>query len=964
MALSIPERFLSPFVFAGQIFDFLDFRWDRSKFQREIKSPEFLEKYEQNYLMLGNQKEDRIGNHFGVHFVVCEDNKISEYGSGEKIYLKKCLKNYKIFTDPHRFYYLPEGIIREGKIFSEFHEIMGFHSIEFKNSESSYFKNCNFNLIECKYNVSINIYEKIKNFGTKKFSFKNLRLGHLENKHILDFHFQRGTGDFLLITNKEKYFQNFFECKNKENGCLISYSKKSLLENHEKTCKKIEEIYETPEILQKEIKNFDILIEKAQRSGLLEKFPKNDNFIFFDIESVLPVSTYNTKKMRILSHHKLVSIAANSFINGKHTSKVWVVKDNKFSSETQIVSEFLDFCFEALDKIENDTSLESMFTFLENVRLDQKEFELEEISNLRQIFFPFKDLPIFGYNNSRYDNTVIFEHIIKVLDERNIKTSEIQLLKKGPHYFSLKFLNLHFKDLINFSIPASLDKYLKTWAPNSAKLAYPYEKFSSIDEIRACLEFPEINEFSSTLKGSIEVDLFQKCKKIYDYHHNLPNEDPQYWPNFESYLKFYNLSDVEPASLALLKQFDTYNKNFGLSPMQYLGLPSFAKAAMLKMYDRKCPSMFTFPPNSEATKIFRTQLIGGLCNAYIRHITTDLTETAAKSAKYNKNGKKWAEIQFFDINAQYPSTFRQKFPCGLGFEWTNLGGILSKKLMTSKKISLGSVEWLDYMNQTDSRLKKSNGKRMQIISGWGSSEVKIGPYKVDGFSKVDEKVLIYEYDGCFFHGCDSCSKLGLTKNDQERAQFLSQIKNVEIIRMQECVWKKMKKNLVWKSKISKIINFRKVPEVNFINHLKNNDLYGFALVNIRSTEKAKKFIELNWPPLFFKAEINFEDIPLWMQENTFPQNFPKTTVVQGMFHENILVHTELLKFYVENGFDVISVSKFFEYQGAKCLKIIHDKVYKARVEATKTDDKMKSTAVKLVSNSMYGQMLMVRLFLS
>ena len=279
--------------------------------------------------------------------------------------------------------------------------------------------------------------------------------------------------------------------------------------------------------------------------------------------------------------------------------------------------------------------------------------------------------------------------------------------------------------------------------------------------------------------------------------------------------------------------------------------------------------------------------------------------------------------------------------------------------MTNKKISLSSVEWLDYMNRTDSRLVKEDGTRMQIISGWGSNEVKIGPYKVDGFSRNGKRIFIYEFDGCYFHGCDKCSKAGFTKNDQERETFLRQIENVEITRMQECVWQKTKKSLVWKSKISKIIKQRNVSETNFIEHVKNQDLYGFALVSIKSTEKAQKFLDVNWPPLFFKSDINFEDIPTWMQNNTFAKDFPKTTVVQGMFHEKILLHTELLKFYLENGFEILHIFKFFEYQGAKCLKKIHDQVYNARVQATIEKDSMKTTAVKLVSNSMYGQMLMV-----
>ena len=972
MILTIPNRY-DPILFSSLIFEKLNFHWDRKKFHEISKNPEFLEILERNQLSFGNQNRERLAHHFNLKIYIEEDNQVFEFGNGKEIFLKKCLKNFKIFTCKYKYFYLPLGIEDNGKIISDVKSLQEFIGQNFDGLDSS-FNTLDFCSFEAIYNLSINVYSKTKKKGANLFDFKTLRLGQLKNDALeVNLHFQKESNSFLLITSTELYFQNLFICRNKSKGCLITYSKKQLLINHEKTCKNVDEIHASPKIVQTELRNFDVLIKKMIAKKMLDSYPVNKNFIFFDIESVLPNTTYQTKKMRILSHHKLVSLAAHSYINGRHSSKVWVVKDDSVESEIEIVNNFIDFCLSARDKIEKDDSLTKVFNFLENQsnKIESIDFEQEEIAHMRQIFLPFQSLPVFGYNNYKYDNFVIFDHLLKVLDKKQIPPSNIKLLKKGPHYFSVQFLNLHFKDLINFSIPASLDKYLQTWTNKFQKLAYPYERFSSINEIKSCLEFPPKKDFFSSIKGDCDDELYTKCKKIYDFHHNLPETDPNYWPNFESYLKYYNLSDVKPVSLALLTQFETYESNFGLSPMQFLGLPSFARAAMLKMYDPKSPSMFTFPSDSDATKIFRENTIGGLCNCYIRHITTDSLENASNSAKFNRKGHKWSEIRFFDINSQYPSTFKNKFPCGLGFEWTNTGGILSKKLMTTKKISLSSIEWLDFMNKTDDRLIQKNGKRNRIIFGWGSSEVKIGPYKVDGFSRNGEKVLIYEFQGCFFHGCELCNKKGLNKNDPLRYEYLSKIANVEIITMQECSWMRMRKKVKWNSKISKILKVRKLSEKSFIEFLKNNSLYGFALVSIRALPKAKKFLDLNWPPLFFKGEITFEDLPDWMKNNTTPQDFPRKTVVQGMFHEKILLHTELLKFYVDNGFEILHVFKFFEYQGYKCLKIIHDKVYAARVEASKIKNTveatptmkasadMKATAVKLVSNSMYGQMLMV-----
>ena len=327
-------------------------------------------------------------------------------------------------------------------------------------------------------------------------------------------------------------------------------------------------------------------------------------------------------------------------------------------------------------------------------------YDKEDVFKLSTHLKSFTVLPIYGYNSSRYDMNIIFHLITKVYDEPGFNRKSVNLLKKGTAYFSVVIGKLHFKDLINFTCPMSLDRYLKTWTSDCAKLVYPYEKFESIEEIRSQKEFPPISDFKSTLKGDVDEDLYAKCKQEFDVHMSLPPGHPQKWYSFEDYLKFYNISDVKPASLAMITQFETYRENFGLYPNHFLGLPSFAKYAMFMMFDETCPNIFTFHKSSDATKVFREGIIGGLTNVYKRHVTLDEKEPAAHRAKYSLRGNKWKKIAFFDINSMYPTTFKEKFPCGIGFEWTpTINGRFTKKLMTGRKTSMESLEWLDYMQQ-------------------------------------------------------------------------------------------------------------------------------------------------------------------------------------------------------------------------------------------------------------------------
>jgi len=213
---------------------------------------------------------------------------------------------------------------------------------------------------------------------------------------------------------------------------------------------------------------------------------------------------------------------------------------------------------------------------------------------------------------------------------------DINVLKRTNQYVSIEIDRLAFRDLMLFTCPMTLDRYLKTWGTDAQKMVYPYSRFETIEEMKNCTDFPSIEVFN--VDKITDKDLYDKCKKMFDTRMNLPATDPERWSSFVDYLKFYNLSDVYPTSLALINQFQLFTDNFGLSPYQCLGLPQFAKKSMYKMYDDETPAVFTFSDGSEATRLFREHTIGGLVSVYKRHVTLDPNEQAPKAAKFNKNG--------------------------------------------------------------------------------------------------------------------------------------------------------------------------------------------------------------------------------------------------------------------------------------------------------------------------------------
>ena len=196
----------------------------------------------------------------------------------------------------------------------------------------------------------------------------------------------------------------------------------------------------------------------------------------------------------------------------------------------------------------------------------------------------------------------------------------------------------------------------------------------------------------------------------------------------------------------------------------------------------------------------------------------------------------------------------------------------------------------------------------------------------------------------------------------ERENYIrSRLNNVQFIYQKECEWNRIKLSLNFHSNISPILVENKIRTDQMVNLLNDGKLYGFALVDLEATELAQKFRTINWPPILRKFEVTFDMIPEWMQSKMSPKTFPRKTLVQTMNAKEVLVHTKLLSFYIKHGFIIVKLHRFFEFEGAPALKNVYSNVYEARVSATDTGDDTKATAVKLVSNSMYGQMLMVNI---
>ena len=125
-----------------------------------------------------------------------------------------------------------------------------------------------------------------------------------------------------------------------------------------------------------------------------------------------------------------------------------------------------------------------------------KRYVLEqEINCLKK----YESLPVYAFNGARFDLVVLMPYIAKWCGT----DIEKDLIKRGAQYMMMNVDRIQFRDVLDFTAPTNLDKYLKTWNASDAKSIFPYSHFNSIEDLESTIEFPSKEAFFNELKQVI-----------------------------------------------------------------------------------------------------------------------------------------------------------------------------------------------------------------------------------------------------------------------------------------------------------------------------------------------------------------------------------------------------------------------------------------------------------------------------
>lgn len=588
--------------------------------------------------------------------------------------------------------------------------------------------------------------------------------------------------EHLSYISHMNVYSKKYECRN----CKTLFPTHVRVMRHEKRCKEATRYifpggyYARPQHIFEELEYLDIKVEDDLRF-----YPY---FITYDFESLLLTNDLpnNTQKLSWTHEHHPVSFSMCSNVPN-HLEPVFEIDVNvenllkkfvKRATEIQITAQrymkarfcnvfkkllletkkLQELSEEILDEEEEDTDNDDDEE--ENDR--QRAVNTALLNHIKRIQEKLEtyvnEIPVLGYNSSKYDLNLIKSKLAECLDLVNSKKNFI--VKKCNQYMCISNGKFKFLDISNFVAPGfSYDKFIKSYEIELHKSYFPYEFCSNYNKLEYT-ELPPYEAFFSSLKNCnvLEEEFFRYRQLVEDekvpvsmalktmnlkekprtgqenYQHLLKIWQDQGMRNMIDYLKYYNNLDVLPFCQAVSKMLRFYmTRNIDLFKT-CISVPGVARELVFRSSADNAHFACFDKQNKDLYEVFRKGMCGGPAIIFNRYHERDTT-----FIRQNKN-KLCKKIVGYDANALYLWALKQQMPTGPFTIRKELNGFRLMKRDRYLK-AFYYLEWLRYDKGVDIDHYFNKGK-----------EFRIGPYLVDGFSRNEKKV--YEFNGCYFHHHD------------------------------------------------------------------------------------------------------------------------------------------------------------------------------------------------------------------
>ena len=847
-------------------------------------------------------------------------------------------------------------------------------------SDVSYFEDC--------FNINIQLYEKLDKdtvipvYKSTK-SYPNTLQMNIYNHHL------------SLILDFPAYAKKF-KCK----MCNKLFNKHFSYSRHEQQCNNATKIKFKGGFY----KGNPTIFEELDLVGIYTK-PEDRVypwFIVYDFEAVLEKLQHSTSSVTELTNkHFPISVAVCSNIS-QYRKPICIMNSdyptliNQWFSILDSIHEVIicearakwEYIVVQLDELcslwehrddslmHNDDNDNSSEEILNNNNNDQESYihhpsiqESEEYSQKEMYTLLTKlqekleqyinRVPVIGFNSSKYDLLLCRTEFTKHIGLYNSSSeNQCYVIKKGETYPSVTNDKFMFLDILNYLAPGySYAQFLKAYNVKESKLFFPYEYISSTSVLNETQLPPIGKAWFSTLKQQSVLDNgVSSVVENYEFVQEQwkANNMNTLW----DLLSWYNKGDVEPFVLGIesFLQF-YYSKEIDVFKIA-ISTPGIARKMLIDT--AKKSNVYFSVIDSKNQDLFykiRNNLTGGPSIIFNRYLKVN--ETNIRGITNNK----CKSIIGWDAASLYLYCMSLEQPSGIFIRRKETSGYYPE----IRDRYYSPFHWMDWM------IKYQNKHISHLMNS--GSEKRIGPFLVDGYDATSD--TCYEFYGCWFHSHIECNLSGSLSPKQKKKRYERTMKREAYIRQRcenliviwECEYLLLKKNV---PNLQSIINSSRPPfyqknkkQVSFHNivqSIKNNTLYGFIECDISTTHKRNESVESTsyqyfseMSPIFCTTEVSYEHFGAHMQSFVNEHKLStrnRTLLVGGMSAKKILLHSKLLKWYLDHGMYITRIYEVIEFTPSKCFTDFTTTITQTRREAEKNPDKqIIGQTFKIIGNS-------------
>ena len=169
----------------------------------------------------------------------------------------------------------------------------------------------------------------------------------------------------------------------------------------------------------------------------------------------------------------------------------------------------------------------------------------------------------------------------------------------------------------------------------------------------------------------------------------------------------------------------------------------------------------------------------------------------------------------------------------------------------------------------------------------------------------------------------------------------------------ECQWKELKKQPQI-SAFLKTLRYskprRQLSKEKILNGIRTGELYGFVFVDVFTPENLKEKFE-DFPLVYKNVEISRDDIGPYMKSIAEQHGYlkkPRKYLINSHFGIDVLINTNMCKFYLEMGLEIRKIHEFVQFHPVKCFENLGMEIANARREADQDEQKQVIALTKII----------------